>query len=142
MSDSDEPARLATLRERLNSQLGEALEEQLTEVLEQWSTGEVSDREAVREEVVSLRDRLLAFLSECTSAEALRRGTAVAYSEAKCRWISLTLAIQERTQQEGRVDDRLVHRATCVSLVVQQLEELVRQDDLQEIADFLTEPLE
>lgn len=142
MNAPDGPTSLPTLRERLNSQLGEALEEQLTEVLEQWSTGDTSEREAVRDEAIALRDRLLAFLSECTSAEALQRGLAVAYLEAKCRWISLTLAIQERTQQEGRVDDRLVHRATCVSLVVQQLDELVGQDELQEIAGFLTEPLE
>lgn len=133
---------MEALRERLDTALGPALEEGWEEVLAEWPDGDRGDRERILEEVQALRDRLLGVLLGFSSEAELQRGIAVAYAEAKARWTLLTTQIQDTTKRDGRVDDRLVVRATCISLIVQQLDPLVRPAERKQLTEFLAEPLE
>lgn len=142
MVAEDAQTDLDVLRTRVGRALGAPLEERWDEVLEEWSGSEPADRQAVRDEVTALRNRLRETLEEFSSQDRLQRAIAVAYAEVKCRWTLLTIQIRDRTDRDGRVDDRLVHRATCVSLIVQQLDPLVRREDLRQVSDFIAEPLD
>lgn len=142
MAAEDSQTDLDTLRTRVVEALGAPLEERWDEVLEEWSGSEPADRQRVRDEVTALRDRLRETLGKFSSLDRLQRAVAVSYAEVKCRWTLLTVQIRDRTNRDGRVDDRLVHRATCVSLIVQQLDPLVRPADLRQVSDFIAEPLD
>ena len=52
----------------------------------------------------------------------------------------LNTRIQHQTAQNGRPDEPLIYRATCVSLIVQALEPLLNREYVESIADFLAEP--
>lgn len=138
----DSQTDLDALRTRIDRALGEPLDDRWDEVLDEWSGSERAQRQAVRDEVTALRNRLRETLTEFDSLDRLQRAIAVAYAEVKCRWTLLTVQIRDRTDRDGRVDDRLIHRATCVSLLVQQLDPLVRAADRPEVSAFVGEPLE
>jgi len=75
------------------------------------------------------------------TADELKRGLALGYAEMKCHWTMLNTRIQHQTAQNGRPDEPLIYRATCVSLIVQTLEPLLSREHVQNLASFLAEPL-
>jgi hypothetical protein len=132
---------LDDLRERTETALRDSLEAQWDEVLEQWSGASPADRQAVRRDVAKLRDRILDSLLSIDTVDELRRCLAVGYVEMKCHWTMLNTRIQHQTAQNGRPDEPLIYRATCVSLIVQALEPLLSRKHVEGLADFLAEPL-
>lgn len=132
---------LDDLRERTETALRDSLEAQWDEVLEQWSGASSADRQAVRRDVAKLRDRILDSLLSIDTVDELRRCLAVGYVEMKCHWTMLNTRIQHQTAQNGRPDEPLIYRATCVSLIVQALEPLLSRKHVEGLADFLAEPL-
>ena len=132
---------LDDLRERTETALRDSLEAQWDEVLEQWSGVSPADRQAVRRDVAKLRDRILDSLLSIDTVDELRRCLAVGYVEMKCHWTMLNTRIQHQTAQNGRPDEPLIYRATCVSLIVQALEPLLSQKHVEGLTDFLAEPL-
>ena len=132
---------LDDLRERTETALRDSLEAQWDEVLEQWSGASPADRQAVRRDVAKLRDRILDSLLSIDTVDELRRCLAVGYVEMKCHWTMLNTRIQHQTAQNGRPDEPLIYRATCVSLIVQALEPLLSQKHVEGLTDFLAEPL-
>lgn len=132
---------LDDLRERTETALRDSLEAQWDEVLEQWSGASPADRQAVRKDVAKLRDRILDSLLSIDTVDELRRCLAVGYVEMKCHWTMLNTRIQHQTAQNGRPDEPLIYRATCVSLIVQALEPLLSRKHVEGLADFLAEPL-
>lgn len=138
---SPDAAEFEALQSRIQSALRDSLEEQWTEVLSQWSGVEAAQRNAVRTYVADLRDRILNSLLAVDSIEALRRGLAVGYVEMKCHWTMLNTQIQHQTARDGRPEEPLIYRATCVSLIVQALEPLLSREYVEGLADFLAEPL-
>jgi hypothetical protein len=95
----------------------------------------------VRRDVAKLRDRILDSLLSIDTVDELRRCLAVGYVEMKCHWTMLNTRIQHQTAQNGRPDEPLIYRATCVSLIVQALEPLLSRKHVEGLADFLAEPL-
>ena len=85
---------------------------------------------------------MLESLLEIDSLDELERGLAVQYIEVKCHWTMLNTQIQNQTAENGRPDDSLIYRATCVSLILQALEPLVSRKRVDGVTDFLVEPLE
>lgn len=132
---------LDDLRERTETALRDSLEAQWDEVLEQWSGVSPADRQAVRRDVAKLRDRILDSLLSIDTVDELRRCLAVGYVEMKCHWTMLNTRIQHQTARNGRPDEPLIYRATCVSLIVQALEPLLSRKHVEGLADFLAEPL-
>jgi len=138
---TDAGSKVETLRRHIEAALQESLEEQWTDVLDQWSGAASDDRQAVRSHVRRLRDRVLDSLLTIDTVEELRRGLAVAYVEMKCHWTMLNTKIQHQTAANGRPAEPLIYRATCVSLIVQALEPLLDRKYVESLADFLAEPL-
>jgi len=139
--ESPDATKLETLQDRIQSALQDSLEEQWTEVLSQWSGVEAGERKAVWTYVADLRDRILDSLLAVDSLEALKRGLAVGYVEMKCHWTMLNTQIQHQTARDGRPEEPLIYRATCVSLIVEALEPLLSREYVEGLADFLAEPL-
>jgi hypothetical protein len=137
----DADSKVEILHGRIQTALQESLETQWEEVLGQWSGAEASEREAVWTYVANLRDRILNSLFAIDSLEALKRGLAVGYVEMKCHWTMLNTQIQHQTAQNGRPEELLIYRATCVSLIVQALEPLLNREYVERLADFFAEPL-
>jgi hypothetical protein len=132
---------LDDLRERAETALRDPLEEQWDEVLGQWDGASSADRQSVRAYARELRDRVLDSLLAIDTVDELQRCLAVGYVEMKCHWTMLNTRIQHQTAQNGRPDEPLIYRATCVSLIVQALEPLLRRKHVEGLADFLAEPL-
>jgi len=130
-----------TLKQRVETALHDPLEEDWDEVLGQWSGASSSERQAVRRYVTELRDRVLDSLLAADTVDELRRGLALGYAEMKCHWTMLNTRIQHQTAQNGRPDEPLIYRATCVSLIVQTLEPLLDREHVEDLASFLAEPL-
>ena len=129
------------LRHRIETDLCDSLEEDWDEVLGQWAGAAPSERQAVRRHVTGLRDRVLHSLLAAETLDGLKRGLALGYAEMKCHWTMLNTRIQHQTAQNGRPDEALIYRATCVSLIVQALEPLLSRRDVEDLAAFLAEPL-
>ncbi|MFB6273886.1 MAG: hypothetical protein ABEL51_13430 [Salinibacter sp.] len=139
--EATDDSTVEVLRHRIEVALQESLEEEWTEVLDQWTGASPDERRAVRSYVTGFRDRMLDSLLTIDSLEELKRGLAIAYVEVKCHWTMLNTKIQQQTAANGRPDEPLIYRATCVSLIVQALEPLLDQEYVEGLADFLVEPL-
>jgi hypothetical protein len=134
-------SQLDALHDRIETALRDSLDEQWAEVLGQWDGASDRQREAVRTSVSDLRDRVLDSLLSIESPEEIERGLAVGYVEMKCHWTMLNTQIQHQTAHNGRPDEELIYRATCVSLIVQALEPLLTRERVENLAGFLAEPL-
>ena len=134
-------SQLDGLHDRIETALRDSLDEQWAEVLRQWDGASDRQREAVRTSVSDLRDRVLDSLLSIESPEEIERGLAVGYVEMKCHWTMLNTQIQHQTAHNGRPDEELIYRATCVSLIVQALEPLLTRERVENLAGFLAEPL-
>lgn len=135
-------SQLDALHDRIETALRDSLDEQWAEVLGQWDGASDRQREAVRASVSDLRDRVLDSLSSIESREEIERGLAVGYVEMKCHWTMLNTQIQHQTAHNGRPDEELIYRATCVSLIVQALEPLLTRERVENLTGLLAEPLE
>lgn len=133
---------LEALRDRIQTALRDPLEEQWTEVFEQWTSALPAERRAVRTEVSDLRDRLLDGLLDLGSVERLHRTLALRYVEVKGRWMVLNTRIQDQASQKGRADEALLYRAVGVGLILQALDPLLDREHLEDVGDVLAEPLE
>lgn len=140
-SEADTEWELEPLREQVEAALRHPLDEQWDEVLEQWSGAAPSERKAVRSYVSGLRNRLLDALLEIEALDEFKRGVAIQYVEVKCHWTMLNTQIQYQTAREGRPDEALIYRATCVSLILQALEPFLSREHVADLADFLVEPI-
>ncbi|PSR00239.1 MAG: hypothetical protein BRD51_00725 [Bacteroidetes bacterium SW_11_64_17] len=138
---ADAGSKTEALRTRIEAALQESLEKQWEEVLDQWTGAEAAEREAVWTYAANLRDRILNALLAADSQEALKRCLAVGYVEMKCHWTMLNTQIQHQTSRNGRPEEPLIYRATCVSLIVQALEPLLNREYVEGLTDFLAESL-
>jgi hypothetical protein len=139
---AEEKERVAGVHRRLEEALRGPLDEQWDEVLDDWDTAAPAQTKAVRAYVSGLRNRILRSLIDITSMEELQRGLAIEYIEMKCHWTMLNTRIQSQTSREGQADSDLIYRATCVSLIIQQLEPLLRKERVDKLTNFLAEPLQ
>ncbi|PSQ97782.1 MAG: hypothetical protein BRD55_01185 [Bacteroidetes bacterium SW_9_63_38] len=138
--DTDEPVQV--LHDEIEESLRGALDDQWAEVLDEWRGAAPSQRKAVKAYVSGLRNRILRALLDIDTEEELQRGLATQYIEMKCHWTMLNTQIQHQTARDGQADENLIYRATCVSLIIQNLEPLLSQERVDNLTAFLAEPLE
>lgn len=138
---TDADSTTEAFRTRIEAALQESLEKQWKDVLDQWTGAEAADREAVWTYAAELRDRILDALLAADSHEALKRCLAVGYVEMKCHWTMLNTQIQHQTSRNGRPEEPLIYRATCVSLIVQAIEPHLNREYVDGLTDFLAESL-
>lgn len=139
-ADTDDS--IQALHDRIEEALLGALDDQWDEVLGEWIEATPSERKAVRAYVSGLRNRMLRALLDIDTEEELERGLATQYIEVKCHWTMLNTQIQHQTARSGEPDEDLIYRATCVSLIVQNLEPLLSQEHVDRLTSFLAEPLQ
>jgi replication fork clamp-binding protein CrfC len=130
------------LHDRIEEALRGSLDSQWDQVLDEWDEAAPSERKAVRAYVSGLRNRMLRALLDIETEEELERGLATQYIEVKCHWTMLNTQIQHQTARDGRAKDDLIYRATCVSLIIQNLEPLLSQERIDNLTAFLAEPLQ
>jgi hypothetical protein len=138
----DASERVQTLHDRIEEALRGSLDSQWDEVLEQWDRAAPSERKAVRAYVSGLRNRMLRSLLDIETEDELERGLATQYIEVKCHWTMLNTQIQHQTSRDGQPEEDLIYRATCVSLIIQNLEPLLSQERVDNLTAFLAEPLD
>jgi hypothetical protein len=138
----DANERVQTLHDRIEEALRGTLDSQWDQVLDEWDEAAPSERKAVRAYVSGLRNRMLRALLDIETEEELERGLATQYIEVKCHWTMLNTQIQHQTARDGHAEDDLIYRATCVSLIIQNLEPLLSQERIDNLTAFLAEPLQ
>ena len=138
--DADE--HVQALHDQIEEALRGALDTQWEEVLDEWTGAAPSERKAVRAYVSGLRNRMLRTLLDIEAQEELERGLATQYIEVKCHWTMLNTQIQHQTARDGQAEEDLIYRATCVSLIIQNLEPLLSQERVDNLTAFLAEPLQ
>jgi hypothetical protein len=131
-----------TFHDRIEEALRGSIDEEWDEVLDGWAEAAPSERKAVRAYVSGLRNRMLRALLDIDTEDELERGLATQYIEVKCHWTMLNTQIQHQTARDGEPQEDLIYRATCVSLIIQNLEPLLSQDRVDNLTAFLAEPLQ
>lgn len=127
------------LHRRIEEALQFSLEDQWKEIAGEWAEAPLN-RTAVEEELVEMRDRVLSALLEIDTVPELRRALAAQYVELRARWGRLLVQMQAQMSQHQQVEERLIYRATCVHLCIQQLEPLLCWDHVDTFTEALSEP--
>ncbi len=132
-----ENEKVAFVHERIYEALHDRLDERWEEVLVEWETASPKQQKMVETYVSGLRSRAWRTLSEIRSVDDLETGLAIQYVELKARWTMLNTQIQSQTTKGGTPDEELIYRATCVSLIIEALEPLLRQEQVEALTDRL-----
>lgn len=128
--------------ERVHDALESPLDTQWGQVLDQWDSGTLAQKRAVRAYVSGLRNRIIQTLDDLDSVDEIRQALAVQYLEMKCHWTLLNTQIQSQTARNGMPDGPLMYRATCVSLIIQAIEPLLSQSRIDTLTQMLAEPFD
>jgi hypothetical protein len=134
--------RSAYVQQRVREALYDALDERWDEVLLGWERASPRQRESVKAYVAGVRNRIWKGLSEISSVDGLEKGLAIQYVELKARWTMLNTQIQSQTAQGSEPDDELIYRATCISLLIEALEPLLRQEQVDALTDRINESVQ
>ncbi len=137
--DSDQE-RLQAVHAVIRQLLLDGLDEAWDEVLDSWTQATPTERRAVRAYVSGLRNRVAKSLLDIRDMDELEYSIAIQYIELRCHWTMLNTRIQNQTA-DGRPDERLLYRATCVSQIVDALESLLPSDSIDRLSGFVAEPL-
>lgn len=133
--------KVSAVQEQIASSLRGDLDAQWDEVLDEWPGAARAETKAVRAYVSGLRNRMLRSLTEIDALDELERGVAIQYIEVKCHWTMLNTQIQHQTSTQGQAAGDLMYRATCVSLIIQSLEPLLSRDRVDNLTNFLADPM-
>ncbi len=131
-----------TLHDQIDGALRGDLDAKWNQVLDQWEDGGPAQKKAITAYVSGLRNRMLRILTDLDDAEEAQHGLAIQYIEVKCHWMMLNMQIQSQTARNGRAQDNLIYRATCVSLIIEAMEPLLSRDRVDTLTGFLAEPLQ
>lgn len=128
------------LRSGVQHALTDPLDDHWEEVLDQWEEASPSMREKMLKDLNYLRDHMLDVLLEIESKDGLQQGVAFQYVAMKGHWATILAQIHSQTEnQQGT--ERLIYRASCMSVLIQRLEALLCWEDIDEITAFLDTPL-
>jgi hypothetical protein len=132
-----ENERVAFVHERIRGALYDGLDDQWEAVLAKWEEATPGQRRIVAKHVAGVRNRVWGHLSEIQAVDELETALAIQYVELKARWTTLNTQIQSQTATGGDPDRELVYRASCVSLIIQALEPLLRKEQVEALTDRL-----
>lgn len=120
---------------------------QSTELETQWRdmAGDVNVPQATREEefawIHKLRDDFVKTLSDITDTEDMRMTLAIRYIELKCSWIQFNTTNNYCLMNTGEVDGRSVLKSCLLSHLLGNVETLLTPDEINQITDFLSRPI-
>ncbi len=119
----------------------EAQTKNLREALETWPDAQPGDVERVVKWAVALRDDLTTLISEIGDPEEVTMTVAINYIELKSRWIGLNTKMNYQTFRTGKCDSMTALRGAAISNLVGRIEELLTPGDIDQITQFLSEPV-
>jgi len=120
---------------------------QLTELETQWRdmANDVDVSQSIREEefvwIHKLRDDFVKTLSDITDTEDVRMTLAIRYIELKCAWIQFNTTNNYCLMNTGNVDGRSVLKSCLLSHLLGNVESLLTPNEINQITDFLSQPI-
>jgi hypothetical protein len=91
--------------------------------------------------VLQTRDELIALLTEIDDEEQIPQSLAIYYIELKSRWIALNTKVNFQMFRLGSCEVESAIRGTAISMLLAEVESMLEQSDIQQITDFLAQPL-
>ncbi|MDX2116337.1 MAG: hypothetical protein SFZ24_12065 [Planctomycetota bacterium] len=113
----------------------------LNEALASWPGVQPADIERVVRWASGLRDDLAALIAEINDPDEVRMTLAINYIELKSRWIALNTRMNYQNFRSGSCDTLTALRGTAISALIARVEEMLTQDDIDQITQFLAEPV-
>jgi hypothetical protein len=125
----------------IESLLAPQLGASIHEALMTWPDVQTADADRVTKWALALRDDLVNLIHEIGDPDEVKMTLAINYIELKSRWIALNTKMNYQTFRTGSCDTITALRGAALSAVVGKVEELLTQDDIEEITQFLSEPI-
>lgn len=119
----------------------DALLEEIREALETWDGADPALLASTIEWITTIRDRFADLISTVDDPTDCEMTTAVKYIELKSQWIGFNTQINYQVFRTGACDPILAFRATACSSLLGRLEELLDPAAIQQITEFLAEPV-
>jgi len=128
--------------DRLNQVLTAA---ELEEDWEDTVRSMIDDDEQVEEIldwVRGFRDEFLELAEDVDDPKEIQTSIVIRYIEIKCRWMMLNTQMQYQAVNTGEPDQEIMVKGSLVSNLLEQLEEFLDEDDIREITEFLSQPID
>lgn len=118
------------------------LEREWRELLSSWEGADQADRDKILERVKEYRQELLSVVETIDDLREVEFTLAIRYVELKSRWMLLNMHIQYGLSSRGVADEAAVYQASVLSFLLAATEPLLRDDDIDVINEFLSNPIE
>jgi hypothetical protein len=109
--------------------------------LSEYQDANPQDVERVTKWISALRDDLVALINEINDEDEVKMTLAINYIEIKSRWIALNTKIAYQNFRLGKCDPVTALRGCATSSLLVLVEGLLTQGDIDQIAEFLAEPI-
>lgn len=125
--------------------LSYSLEDLRTHLQEFASGSGVESPAALVDEIVrwtgEIRDGLVTLVRAIEDPEEIETTLAINYVELKSKWIALNTKINYTVFRSGACDPVDALRASGVSTLLVTIEDILEQEDIEKITEFLAQPL-
>lgn len=111
------------------------------ESLMSWPAVQVADVERIVKWTMALRDDLVNLIQEIGDPDEVTMTLAINYIELKSRWIAMNTKMNYQTFRTGSCDTLLALRGAATSALLAHVESLLSSDDIDQITQFLSEPV-
>lgn len=88
-----------------------------------------------------LRQDIITLVRQVADAEDVAMAVAIQYVELKSRWIAFNTKMNYERFRKGDCDRLDMCKGACASTLLGHLEELLTNEDIDKITDFLAAPL-
>jgi len=118
-----------------------SLEQVAREALSSYQGANPADVEKLVKWTQSLRDDLVTLIKEIDDEDEVAMTLAINYIELKSRWIAINTKINYQNFRTGSCDPVSALRAAAISQLLAKVESLLSQGDIDQITQFLAEPI-
>lgn len=129
------------LQDTINQLNDGSLERVAREALNSYQGANPADVEKLVRWTQSLRDDLIALIKEIDDEDEVAMTLAINYIELKSRWIAINTKINYQNFRTGSCDPVSALRGAAISQLLAKVESLLSQDDIDQITQFLAEPI-
>jgi len=111
------------------------------ETLQGFEEGTVEQKQELRATVEKHKRHLLNALKGVEDLDDLKLSVTLNYIELKSHWIMLNIKLNYQTMKDGMPDMFGMYHASLISSMVGALESILTPYDIQNITNFLAEPV-
>jgi hypothetical protein len=98
--------------------------------------------ESLLDWVRGYRDEFLGLTDDVQDPDEVQTSIVVRYIEIKCHWMMLNTQMQYQAVNTGNPDQELMTKGSLISNLLEKLEEFLDEDDIREITEFLSQPMD